>query len=251
MNVSRVYVFENSDDNRFCSNTYEWCNVGITAEKDNLQKISYEEDIPGYRELFNEQGIFYCPDVAALPETYRQILESQGVKSMLQCAIREGGVFRGYIGFDECVEQRLWTKEEVRLLSYFSDMLAVFLLKRRQQKKAVAHAEALQSILDNQNAWIYIIDPDTCRLKYLNARTKELAPDVQPGMTCYGGLMGLENRCAGCPSFNIRQEKNCARMIHNPKFDLYAIAEATLIQWEDEQACLITCRQLPKRGEKT
>ena len=29
MNVSRVYVFENSDDNRFFSNTYEWCNDGI------------------------------------------------------------------------------------------------------------------------------------------------------------------------------------------------------------------------------
>lgn len=46
MNVSRVYVFENSDDNRFCRNTYEWCNEGISPEIDRLQNISYETDIP-------------------------------------------------------------------------------------------------------------------------------------------------------------------------------------------------------------
>ena len=249
MNVSRVYVFENSDDNRFCSNTYEWCNVGITAEKDNLQNISYEEDIPGYTDVFDEQGIFYCPDIAALPKAYYDILEPQGVKSMLQCAIREGGVFQGYIGFDECVEQRLWTKEQIQVLTYFSEMLSIFLLKRRQQKKALARADALHTILDNQNAWIYIIDPDTCRLKYLNARTMELAPEVKPGMTCYGGLMGQKERCAGCPSRNIRREKNSSTVIHNPKFDLNVMAEATLIQWENEEACLMTCRQLPKDGQ--
>lgn len=246
MNVSRVYVFENSDDNRFCSNTYEWCNVGITAEKENLQNISYEEDIPGYTDVFDEQGIFYCPDIAALPKDYYNILEPQGVKSMLQCAIREGGIFRGYIGFDECVEQRLWTKEQIQELTYFSEMLATFLLKRRQQEKAIARADALHTILDNQNACIYIIDPDTCCLKYLNAKTKELAPAVKPGMTCYGGLMGLKERCEGCPSRNIRRDKNSHAVIYNPLFDLHALAEATLIQWENEESCLMTCRQLPK-----
>ena len=247
MNVSRVYVFENSDDNTTCSNTYEWCNQGITAEKENLQHIHYERDIPGYKDLFDEQGIFYCPDVTALPRKYRDILEPQGIRSMLQCAIREGGAFRGYIGFDECVEQRFWTKEQIRTLTYFAEMLSVFLLKRRQQEKAVARADALHTILDNQNAWIYIIDPDTCQLKYLNAKTRELAPEVQEGMTCYGSLMGMPERCAGCPSRNIRREKNASALLHNPRFDLHVLAEATLIQWEQEESCLMTCRQLPKK----
>jgi diguanylate cyclase (GGDEF)-like protein len=100
MNVSRVYVFENSDDNRFCSNTYEWCNEGIPPEINNLQNISYETDIPHYEDNFNEQGIFYCPDIHDLPKRTYDIVAPQGIKSMLHCAIRENGVFRGYIGFD-------------------------------------------------------------------------------------------------------------------------------------------------------
>lgn len=246
LNVSRVYVFENSDDNRFCSNTYEWCNEGIPSEKENLQHISYETDITDYEENFDERGIFYCPDISVLPRKTYEILEPQGIKSMLQCAIREGGVFRGYIGFDECVEQRFWTKEQIQTLTFFSEMLSLFLLKQRKQEKALIQAEELNSILDNQNAWIYIIDPDTCRLKYLNARTRELAPDVRPGMLCHKALMGLPDRCPGCPSRNIREKRNDSALIENDKFELKVLAEATAILWKGEESCLLTCRELPK-----
>lgn len=246
MNVSRVYVFENSDDNRFCSNTFEWCNEGITPEIGNLQKISYETDIPNYEDNFDEQGIFYCPDINDLPKQTYDIVAPQGIKSMLHCAIRDGGVFRGYIGFDECVEQRYWTKEQIQTLTYFSEMLSLFLLKQRKQEKALLYAEELQSILDNQNAWIYIIDPDTCELKYLNAKTRALAPDVTPGMRCYKALMGMEERCPGCPSLEIRRMKNANNRIYNDKFDLNVQAEATLIQWGGEESCLLTCREISK-----
>ena len=246
MNVSRVYVFENSEDNRFCSNTFEWCNEGIAPEIQNLQGISYEEDIAGYVDMFDEQGIFYCPDINELPENIYNIVAPQGIKSLLHCAIRDGGVFRGYIGFDECVEYRYWTKEQIQTLTYFSEMLSVFLLKQRKQERAMRYAQEMQSILDNQNAWIYIIDPDTCRLKYVNRRTKELAPEVKTGMRCHQALMGRGQRCPGCPAQNIREVKNDRVTMRNEVFDLDVLADATLIQWEGEASCLLSCREIPK-----
>ena len=246
MNVSRVYVFENSDDNRRCSNTFEWCNEGIEPEIHNLQNISYEEDIAGYMDMYNEQGIFYCPDIDELPKNIYDIVAPQGIKSLLHCAIRDNGVFLGYIGFDECVEQRYWTKEQIQTLTYFAEMLSLFLLKQRKQEKSQAYAEELQSILDNQNAWIYIIDPDTCHLKYLNAKTRQLAPDVTPGMRCYSALMGQKARCAGCPSANIRAKKNDNAVMYSSQFDLNVLAEATLIQWSGEESCLLTCREVAR-----
>lgn len=245
MNVSRVYVFENSADNRFCTNTYEWCNVGIQPEIQNLQHISYETDIPGYADNFDENGIFYCPDISVLPKSTYEIVEPQGIKSMLHCAIREGGVFRGYIGFDECTAQRMWTREQIDTLTYFAEMLSVFLLKKRAQDKTTQRASELSSILDNQNAWIYIIDPDTCELKYLNAKTRALAPQAAEGMRCYQALMGLPERCPNCPSADICQTKNHSAFIRSEQFDLQVLAEATLIQWEGEESCLLTCREMP------
>lgn len=244
LNVSRVYVFENSPDNRFCSNTYEWCNAGIPSEIHNLQNVSYETDIPNYEDYFNEEGLFYCPDIAILPQPIFGIVEAQGIKSMLHYAIRDNGVFRGYIGFDECVTQRFWTKEQIGVLTYFSEMLAVFLLKKQAQEKTAQRAVELSSILDNQNAWIYIIDPDSCELKYLNTKTKELAPGVAPGMCCYEALLGRNQRCENCPSRNIRETRTGSTILHNDKFSLDVLAEATLIQWDGQESCLLTCREI-------
>ena len=101
----------------------------------------------------------------------------------------------------------------------------------------------MSSLLDNQNAWIYIIDPDTCELKYLNAKTRELAPDAKPGMCCYKAIMGKEYRCKDCPSRNILRTKTENAQMYSQKFAQNMLAEATLIQWGGEQACLLTCRE--------
>jgi len=61
--------------------------------------------------------------------------------------------------------------------------------------------------------------------------------------------MGLEQRCPGCPSLQIRETKNNSAVLHNSYFDLMVLAEATLIQWDGEESCLLNCRELPN-GEK-
>jgi len=133
--VSRVYIFENNDDNTCCSNTFEWCNVGIPPEKDHLQNVSYITDIPGWPEVYDERGILYCTDVSNLDPLVRQIVEPQGIKSMLHCAIMDRGVFRGYVGFDECTTNRLWTQGQISTLEFLAEVLAVFLIKQRTLDK--------------------------------------------------------------------------------------------------------------------
>jgi putative two-component system response regulator len=132
-NVSRAYIFENNDDNTACSNTFEWCNVGIAPAMYSLQNLSYTTDLPGWPKLYDERGMFYCTDISTLPPEYREILEPQGIKSMLQCAIMDAGVFRGYVGFDECTSNRLWTQGQVSTLEFLAEVLAIFLIKQRTQ----------------------------------------------------------------------------------------------------------------------
>jgi GAF domain-containing protein len=134
-NVSRVYIFEDSPDGSACSNTFEWCNAGISPEKDGLQNLSYTTDLPGWKELYDERGVFYCPDVSVLSAPLRAVLEPQEIKSMLQCAIMDGDTFRGFVGFDECSANRLWTQGQIDLLDFLAEVLAVFLLKQRSRQR--------------------------------------------------------------------------------------------------------------------
>lgn len=134
--VSRVYIFENSDDDQYCTNTFEWCNEGIPPEKENLQHISYEDDLEGrYLANFDENGLFYCQDIRSLDPAQVRLLEPQKIKSLLQCLIQDRGRPRGYIGFDECREKRLWDQEQINVLTYVAEILSVFLLKKRAEDR--------------------------------------------------------------------------------------------------------------------
>jgi putative two-component system response regulator len=145
-NVSRAYIFENNDDNTTCDNTFEWCNTGIVPMKDELQGLTYAEDLPGYRELFDENNVFYCSDMSQLSSPVRELLEAQDIKSILQCAIMDNGVFRGYVGFDECTSNRMWTQKQISILEFLSEVLAVFLTKQRTRQKVLEHINTLPKV---------------------------------------------------------------------------------------------------------
>lgn len=147
--VSRVYIFENTEDDTHCCNTFEWCNEGIIPEKQNLQYVSYAENLNGiYLENFDENGIFYCQDIYSLSPGTIEILQPQNIKSMLQCAIKDQGVFKGYIGFDECREKRLWNKDQIQVLTYAAEILSIFLLKKRAQERIQRLEQLLYSLPD-------------------------------------------------------------------------------------------------------
>ena len=242
LNVSRVYIFENSADNKTCSNTYEWCNVGIAPEIEHLQNISYETDIPNYEDNFDEHGVFYCPDVTQLAPHVYDILEPQGIKSMLQCAIYDGDRFCGYVGFDECSIKRYWTKDKINTLLFFSEMLSLFLLKRNAETKAHRLAEDLRSILDMQDAWIYVIDPQTYELKFLNEKAKTKAAQSKHNSTCHMVLNGYAERCPDCIAQNVSRTKPTRCIRYSQALEREILSEISVIQWEGKDAYLIVCR---------
>ena len=128
--VSRAYIFENTDDGQYGSNTYEWCNEGILPQIGELQNTHYK-DYGDYESLFDENMIFYCRDIHYLKPEQEALFKAQGIRSTLQCAFKSGSVFAGFVGFDECTGLRLWTQEEVSTLLLISQILSVFLLQNK------------------------------------------------------------------------------------------------------------------------
>lgn len=129
-NVSRAYIFENTDDGLYGSNTYEWCNEGIKSQMSRFQNAEYKS-YGDYASLFDDKIIFYCRDIYTLKPEYAGLFSSQGIHSILQCGFKYGTVFGGFVGFDECSGLRLWTQEEVSTLSFIAQILSVFLKQKK------------------------------------------------------------------------------------------------------------------------
>ncbi|MCQ5130210.1 diguanylate cyclase [Butyricicoccus faecihominis] len=242
--VSRAYIFENSSDGKYCDNTYEWCNEGIAPEKDNLQHYPYE-DVTGYKDLFKDNAIFYCRDVRSLTPAQAALFEGQGICSTLQCAIRENNQFRGFVGFDECTGMRMWTKEEIGILSLISQMLTIFLEKKHVMERDRQMTLQLNTILDMQDAYIYAVDQTNYELLYLNHKTKELDASARVGMPCYRAFFSRESPCETCPLKG-------AKEIYNPQYDVWTSVQVSPIKWGDYCAYLLSCYDITayKRMQK-
>lgn len=132
LDVSRVYIFEGTPSGEHMNNTFEWCNEGVEPQIQSLQEIPYEIFGEHYQDNFNQDGVFYCQNVATLPQWQQEILEPQNVKSMLQYALLERDCKKGFIGFDECRVNRFWTQEQVDTLVYIAEMITLFLRQLRQ-----------------------------------------------------------------------------------------------------------------------
>lgn len=175
--ISRVYIFENSEDNRFGDNTYEWCAEGIIPQIDELQHMSYEEY--GYDTLFTETGVFICPDTSRLPEVQKELFESQSIKAILQYAIYNKGEFDGFVGFDDCRTSRHdWSEDgdELDALMFLSQLLSVYLIKERNVDRAELYQKKMRKALEYEDLFnklangvgIYELRDGSIRSRYLN-----------------------------------------------------------------------------------
>ncbi|MSC84448.1 diguanylate cyclase [Eubacterium sp. am_0171] len=256
-NVSRVYIFENSVDGTRCTNTFEWCNEGIEPEIGGLRNIEYKHLGCEYQNNFDENGIFYCQDISDFSKKKHPFLYKRNIRSMLQCAVSDEGRFAGFVGFDDCLAMRLWTRNQIDALKFIAEFLSTFLLKKRAQDRALEAAENLDMILDNQNSWIYVIDPDSYRLLYINAKTRDTVPDARTGMCCHKAFFHRESPCELCPVRGIKSIRSKTMEVYNPVLDVWSIADACMIKWGSDEACLLACHDITpykseqdKRGQK-
>ncbi|AXJ01035.1 Signal transduction histidine kinase [Cyclonatronum proteinivorum] len=140
--VDRVYIFEHQEITDTVDNTFEWCSEGINPEIENLQGIPFDA-VPKWKEKFGKKEHVYIPNVAEIPEEYnaeKEILEPQGIISLLALPMFYGEDFIGFIGFDSVRKQRVWFDEHISLLRLAGDIIAGSIF-REHFEKAILEAQ--------------------------------------------------------------------------------------------------------------
>ncbi|TAJ15120.1 PAS domain S-box protein [Marinilabiliaceae bacterium JC017] len=149
-NVCRVYVFENSEDEEYCSNTLEWCCEGIEKIKEKYIGLSYTKDLPGWKELLTENGFLSTGLLTEQGSEVRSSLNSEGKAcSLIAFPIVAGGKFLGFIGFDDCGQTKVWDDSHRHALATISGILAGVIEQQNANKlRRDNHAQILR--MNNQ-----------------------------------------------------------------------------------------------------
>jgi|GEM_PF-2346798 len=136
--ASRAYLFLFREDGVIMDNTHEWCNQGVTSEKDNLQNLPLNM-FPWWMNKLKNKKVIHIKDVSKMPrmaKNEKEILESQKIKSLLVLPLHIDGKLAGFIGFDNIKGTGKWGEEDFSILRIFSEIVGNA-LERKQADKAL------------------------------------------------------------------------------------------------------------------
>ena len=161
--ASRVYLFQINYEKQTLSNTHEWCNQGVSAEKDNLQNLPLV-DFTWWTEKLKNDGLIKIEDVAKMPayaKNEKEILQAQNISSILAVPLFIKNKLYGFIGFDNLIPLKLWTANDENLLNLFATILSNAIIKLSDEK-ALKHSESrFRNLFDNHLAVKLLIEPNT------------------------------------------------------------------------------------------
>jgi PAS domain S-box-containing protein len=148
--ADRSYIFDYNFESKTCSNTYEYCAEDISPEIDNLQDLPIEA-LDDWLDIHQDGKVMIYENVQSLPEesSIRQILEPQGIKSIITVPIIAGKSLLGFIGFDSVKQYKAWNETEIELLTFLAQLLANHYSRKFFELKLSDSEAKLRSILSN------------------------------------------------------------------------------------------------------
>ncbi|MFQ5614038.1 MAG: histidine kinase N-terminal 7TM domain-containing protein, partial [Anaerolineae bacterium] len=150
--VDRVRVFENHphplSGEPATSQRFEWTREPEEAQIDDpaVQNVPWRAPILSRWQRLLAKGRSLGGLVRKFPARERRVLEAQGLLSLLVMPIIIGDEFWGFIGFDDCHAERLWSQEDKSTLRTMAGSIGGALARQRAEEAlARARDQALEA----------------------------------------------------------------------------------------------------------
>lgn len=164
MEADRTYIFLINDNDKYMSNTHEWCATGISPEINNLQDMPANL-VNWWWQQLNTVGYVLITNIHNMPpeaQAEYAILEAQNVKSVCVYPLFMNGKIIGFLGNDAVQKERHWSSDVLQFLALMSDLLSIALEHRhvRKQKKKVLNRLERAEQQAHLGHWIYNLETD-------------------------------------------------------------------------------------------
>ncbi|MFP3154994.1 response regulator [Lachnospiraceae bacterium ZAX-1] len=174
MNVDRFRIWKNHtiDGMLYCTQLYEWVDgVDLLQGKEITVNVPYSKNIPGWEETLSS-GQCINSIVRDFPKATQNQLLPQGIVSLLVVPMFLKDEFWGYVSFDDCHTERVFTNDEETLLH--SSGLFIINALRRNYNETLINRRLLQEKLMANISQSFISEEDmACLIGHALRRTGE------------------------------------------------------------------------------
>jgi len=147
LNLSRVHIFENHDNNSATSNTFEWCNKGIPPVKEKLQAIPYSF-IPTWKEALSNKKYLHITEPEKLPNDLRKITDMMSTQELGVFPLIVVNSTIGFIGLEENRKKHHWEKSDIELFQTIANIISNAFERRASSQQLKASLRTNEAILN-------------------------------------------------------------------------------------------------------
>ncbi|HSM36211.1 MAG TPA: ATP-binding protein [Longimicrobiales bacterium] len=136
--VSRAYIFKHgsNESGSVVTRRAEWVGAGVQPQIDNpaLQDLSLRDAGLAMWEEGLARGEIMQAHVGAVPEQAQRLMTPQAIRSLIHVPIHVDDEWWGFIGFDECRAERVWTASEQSALRAAGQLLGAAIGRYRLER---------------------------------------------------------------------------------------------------------------------
>jgi PAS domain S-box-containing protein len=175
--VDRTYFFKNFTDpdtgQKFTQQIIEWTNNMVSPQIENpiFQAIPIEEYPITLKEVL--KGRPFIIDTKNSEGNLKYILEIQDIKSFILMPIFVNENFYGFIGFDDCTTERVWSEDEISFLASVTTNLSLAIDRKENLDKIREAFESRDSLVESIGDSFYALDINY-RVTYWNHIVEKL-----------------------------------------------------------------------------
>ncbi len=137
--IDRVFFWENylKEDQVYCKQIFEWpVNAEPRQDIEKSQGFLYSDILPGWEREFL-RGHCINGIVRDMDDSVSGYLARQGIVSILVVPIYLQEQLKGFVAFDDCRKERVFSDNEVGILRSASELMASALMRNRLEKNVL------------------------------------------------------------------------------------------------------------------
>ncbi|MBI2284802.1 MAG: PAS domain-containing protein [Bacteroidetes bacterium] len=163
--VDRCYIFSNRvvDGDLQLFYTQEWCKEGVEVQLGNpvLSNVSYDM-FPGLYNQLSAGKTMYGLVRESDNQFFKEVMESQGIFTYLFVPIFQKDEFWGWMGYDNCTDERKWELTEVDALKAVAHNIGLRLGRERAEAEHALSIERFDMSVQasQQGLWEWDIEND-------------------------------------------------------------------------------------------
>ncbi|MEX0331432.1 MAG: PAS domain S-box protein [Puniceicoccaceae bacterium] len=150
-NVDRVYIFEEhydeDTDQDVITMRFEWVAPNITAQISNpgMHNLPWEPDLTRFRDVLYRNQVVHG-QLTDLAESEQMVLEGQDIISILLVPIFIENRMWGFVGFDDCTREHVWSDTEISILRAACKGFGIAVQRERAEASLLAAKERAEML---------------------------------------------------------------------------------------------------------